>query len=468
MFIIHKSWLHLHKHNHIIDSLNGLLLSVNEKSNKKNLPIKETSMSFIEYVLKYFGYVRVGNALSAISNNVQYVEKDKRHLPTQASPNKLALIYDKGSALIDFEKVGNALVPDGYCCVPMTAQSRQDLYNALSFGAGVVSFGTSVAPLTGLYKATAPIKELMKLSTGGYSSSLIGANGKIVAQKGFVQAGASAFTPMIVFQLMSFVTSQYYLNGINKQLRAMDDKLDFIIKELEAEKQGKINSAVVTFRIMAEQKAYSLDDLVVARMKMSELLDLYCFYVFRMEEMFHHIISKKNNIDNTFNRKDVKEMKTILEDSKFFEYNCRAKYCYQIYCFGQLLYLKMLAFSMNNDPISITKFEEIVSSFKGNDKGVLENTFETHKCLFEKLCSDVSDYIEYKGNDAIFFRGSLKKYGASINHEFEKEKLLFENEAINEIKMMQSKIIDYFESPVEMLCQCSENGEAYVFCLEQE
>ena len=427
-------------------------------------------MTFIEHILKYFGYIKADNKSLTSShkedNSILPVES-AAPTPAPVSIDKFALAYIKGARDIQFEKIGSNLIPSEYRCVPMDRQSRQELYNALSTGAGIASFGASAYPLTGLYKATASAGELMKLSSGGVGSSVIGANGKIVAQKGFIQVGPSTFTPMIAFQLMSFVTGQYYLNGINKQLKAIDAKLDFIIKELEAEKQGKINSAVLTFRMMAEQRAYSLDDLIVTRMKMTELLDLYCFYITRMEEEYSDILSKKRDISNWTNCGDVEEMKAILEKTKFFEYNGKAQYCYQTYSFGQLLYLKMLAFSINQDLTAKAKFEEIVYSFKGNDN-ILKKSFERHKSLFEQLRLNTETYIKKKGDEASSFKDSLKAAKSSIINEFKKENLILENEAIKEIRMMQSEIVRNFESPSEMLYQCSDNGEVYVFCLDKK
>ena len=427
-------------------------------------------MNFIDRILKYFGYIKADNKSPNSSDkgdNIIPLSNSATPTPKPVSIDKFALAYNKGTEEILFEKINSNLIPAEYRCVQMERQSRQELYNALSTGAGVASFGASAYPLTGLYKATASAGELMKLSSGGVGSSVIGANGKIVAQKGFIQVGPSTFTPIIAFQLMSFVTGQYYLNGINKQLKAIDAKLDFIIKELEAEKQGKINSAVLTFRLMAEQSAYSLDDLIITRMKMTELLDLYCFYITRMEGEYMDIASKKSNISNWTNCGDVKEMKAILEKTKFFEYNGKAQYCYQTYCFGQLLYLKMLAFSISQDQTAKAKFEEIVHSFKGNDN-ILKKTFEKHKSLFEQLRLNTETYIKKKGKEASSFKDSLNAAKSSIIDGLKKENRLLENEAIREIKMMQSEIVRNFESPSEMLYQCSDNGEIQVFCLEKK
>ena len=160
-------------------------------------------------------------------------------------------------------------------------------------------------------------------------------------------------------------------------------------------------------------------------------------------------------------------MKTILEKTKFFEYNGKAQYCYQTYCFGQLLYLKMLALSINHDQTAKAKFEEIVHSFKCNDN-ILKKSFERHKSLFEQLRLNTETYIKKKGEEASSFKDSLNAAKSSIIDGFKKENRLLENEAIREIKMMQSEIVRNFESPSEMIYQCSDNGEIQVFCLEKK
>lgn len=437
-------------------------------------------MSLLEHILKYYGYkkdhgdtaqdphpipVRVMESqVSALqpSNNAKQEVK-----PEPVSPDRIILAQGSNTELLQFDRMSQDMIPSGYYCLPMEKNERQSLYNALSVGAGIISYGAAMTPLTGLYRATAPAGSLMKLSSGGFSSAVVGQNGKIAAQKGFVEAGKSAFAPMIAFQIMSIVTGQYYLNGINKQLTAINEKLDFIIKELEAEKQGKLNSAVILFRMMASQNSYSLDDLMITRMKMVELLDLYQFYVIRMQEEYDNILNEKRGISNWTNCGDVEEMMKILGKSRFFTYNEKAQYCYQVYCFGEMLYMKMLACSMNQDPLAMQKFEELVMSFKPGAKSILADTFNSHKALFDKLNVTVKGYVEYKQKDASSYKQTIRRVGDSINSGFDRNRLVFESETIKSIQATRKEIVNHYEKPRELLYHCSEDGEAYVFSLDK-
>ena len=157
-------------------------------------------MNFIDRILKYFGYIKAENKSPNSSDkgdNIIPLSNSATPTPKPVSIDKFALAYNKGTEEILFEKIDSNLIPAEYRCVQMERQSRQELYNALSTGAGVASFGASAYPLTGLYKATASAGELMKLSSGGVGSSVIGANGKIVAQKGFIQV--AIFLIAIIF-----------------------------------------------------------------------------------------------------------------------------------------------------------------------------------------------------------------------------------------------------------------------------
>lgn len=437
-------------------------------------------MSLFEHILKYYGYTKDHGEIKQGQNSIPVKEKENESCALQptivttqevkstpVSPDKIVLAQSTSAALLQLDKVSRDMIPSGYRCLPMERNERQTLYNVLSTGAGIASYSAAMTPLTGLYKATAPAGSLMKLSTGGFSSSVVGQNGKIVAQKGFVEAGKSAFTPMIAFQIMSIVTGRYYLNGINKQLTAINEKLDFIIKELEAEKQGKLNSAVILFKMMASQHSYSLDDLMITRMKMVELLDLYQFYVIRMQEEYESILKEKKGIINWTNCGDVEEMKKILGNSRFFAYNEKAEYCYQVYCFGEMLYLKMLACSMNQDPLAMQKFEEMIMSFKPGSKSILSDTFNSHKALFDKLNERIRGYVEYKQKDASSYKQTIQRVGNSIKSGFDQNRLVFESETIKSIQTTRQEIVQHYEKPRELLYHCSEDGETYVFCLDK-
>lgn len=81
---------------------------------------------------------------------------------------------------------------------------------------------------------------LMRLTRQpGYSSTVIGENGKIAGTASLLPAGGLG-TVQLAFQVMSIATSQYYLNEINSQMELMNSKLDQILEFLYGEKMAEL------------------------------------------------------------------------------------------------------------------------------------------------------------------------------------------------------------------------------------
>lgn len=84
---------------------------------------------------------------------------------------------------------------------------------------------------------------LMKLHQGGYASTIIGDNGRIV--------GTSSLYPLEfqgmmynAFSAMSAVSGQYFLKEINDELRIINTKLDDILSFLHGEKKAELMAEI--------------------------------------------------------------------------------------------------------------------------------------------------------------------------------------------------------------------------------
>ncbi|WP_235285228.1 hypothetical protein [Porphyromonas gulae] len=131
-------------------------------------------------------------------------------------------------------------------------------FSSIIGGASNVAIGSFAA--NGLFKATVNPSTLMKLSSGGVSSAVVN-NGTIVQQAGFLPAGTTFFTPMVLFQITSFVTGQYYMNGMTKQLNAALEKLDTLIEFYYRERMAKIKQSVSLINKNLSNKIFSDEDL---------------------------------------------------------------------------------------------------------------------------------------------------------------------------------------------------------------
>ena len=105
-----------------------------------------------------------------------------------------------------------------------------------------LKLGLQVQSFHGLLKCDIPIACLANVQGNsellrGYA---LGANGKIIQQAQFSQVGLSAMTPLIVFQCMAFLTSQYYQHHIFKKLEKIEKSLNLLINWELNEAKGTI------------------------------------------------------------------------------------------------------------------------------------------------------------------------------------------------------------------------------------
>lgn len=85
-------------------------------------------------------------------------------------------------------------------------------------------------------------------------------DGKISKHASFSEIGLSNVAPLLVYQCMAAVTSQYYQQIITERLNAIDIKLDNIIKILTADDRAKLKVAYNRFIELNKKSTYDIAD----------------------------------------------------------------------------------------------------------------------------------------------------------------------------------------------------------------
>ena len=104
----------------------------------------------------------------------------------------------------------------------------------------------TVASTTGLYSVRFPkgiSGELVKLSTGGYSSMISGSNGKFAAHASFYNFELS---PVLgVMTAMAIASGQYFLTHINREMTLISQSIDQILDFLYGDKKAELLSEII-------------------------------------------------------------------------------------------------------------------------------------------------------------------------------------------------------------------------------
>lgn len=349
-------------------------------------------------------------------------------------------------------------LPRNYSIIPMSEEQKRDVYNALSVGAAGTNSAVLGNALSGLYRATADPSTLMQLSSGGVGSAVMD-GGKIVGQAGFKSAGLAAAAPVVIFQAMSIVTGQYYLNDIKKQLKQLNSRIEKLIQMQESANRGEIDAIAILLRQLDSQKYYSVDDLLLLRQKMIDVQSMYFNYVEQMK-----IIAQDSSLEamireGKFQRNSKQIKNTIKEyNNQDFGYLAQmANGCYQIYTMMELLYFKILAQLPDNSGANIEKMERIIAEFSSTEQ-------QEHIALFEKVEKRVLTFVETKADDAFLGRDKAIKLKCSLSKDFHDIDKSFENEELNAIKM---KIAEPFKKEQEIYYDLSIPGKASIYISNQ-
>lgn len=121
------------------------------------------------------------------------------------------------------------------------------VWSSLMLSGGAAGAAASSAMSSKLYMATAPITSLMKLSSGGVGSAVMGPKG-IVRHAGFVSAGVgSSFpvvAPLMAMQALSTVVMLQQFSAMDKKLDAIKGSIDKMLARQEVTKVAELFTAL--------------------------------------------------------------------------------------------------------------------------------------------------------------------------------------------------------------------------------
>ena len=174
----------------------------------------------------------------------------------------------------------------------------------------------TASTFNGLVKCDVPLKDLCRVN--GNPDAMRGMvikNGKISKQASFSETELGNMAPLMVFQCMAAVTSQYYQQVIFERLNAIDNKLNHIIEFLAADDRAKLIVSYNRFVELSQKKTYDIAD--------KQIISEFSNYVEIIREKYKHLLASINNLNVDYECSDKKEAELkiqALKDSKYFDY----------------------------------------------------------------------------------------------------------------------------------------------------
>lgn len=186
--------------------------------------------------------------------------------------------YDRYQEKKKREKAVACLVKDAPCnelivmhsveCTPekcLKINSPQMESFASELFATVLKQGLLKQDFSGMLQCNVDVSKLARSEDGFLRGFVLGPDGKISEQAKFREIPSIQISPAMAFQVMSFVTGQYYQHIITKQLNSISLKLDQIIDMMESEDKAKIKQYFEELRIIYNTQYYAQEDFNSAR-----------------------------------------------------------------------------------------------------------------------------------------------------------------------------------------------------------
>lgn len=265
--------------------------------------------------------------------------------------------------------------------------------------------GLLVESYSGLLKCNIELSELAKSNDGLYRGFKV-SNGKITQQGKFMEV--SIPKPLIAFQVLSFITGQYYQHCITQRLDEIKCGVSEILKMMDKSDEAEFKSAYDYFDLLLGWNHYRPEDYnnaVAYNLKLDKLRNKYQGMV--------NDVKLDVGMSYVSNWKEAKSWVEALQSSRFMTYM-------KMHYYSELLYY-----------ISCVVLINMYSSI-GEERRVKDYMKKLNP-NFGSVCADKYHYI--KGivcknilalrEDARMYRDSFKKMYSNLLLDFDSIERLY-------------------------------------------
>lgn len=295
-----------------------------------------------------------------------------------------------------------------------------------SAGGQVLQAALTAKGTAQLLKCNIPISELYKINGNpDQLRAFVLKDGKFDQQAILSPAGLKAVAPLLVFQCLAAVTSQYYQQIITERLDEVNNKLDQLMQYLEKKDQAKLKSCYNILTELDKKRSFDVSDKARAYGCYDDLYALVLLY----QDLVKAISPTKLNIkykNTDYNEAQAKFEKLV--DSHYFTYLENALFAEILLSKSNSIRWQIAAINNNEEEMNIVA--------KSSDFNVMEKYMNA----FDSIKHDVLGYIDECLNDALIKKEEIQ----SLKADAEKRFRMAEQQIIQTANVLNPNLTTYF------------------------
>lgn len=264
-----------------------------------------------------------------------------------------------------------------------------------TLGSETMKAQLNISSFNGLLKCDVPLKDLCRVS--GNPDAMRGmviSDGTIKQQASFTEVGIENMAPLMAFQCMAAVTSQYYQQVITERLDVIDNKLDRILEFLSAEDKANLKVSYNRIVELSKKNTYDTSD--------KQMISNCCVCVETTREKYKMLLdginSEKLKVKYGFTDKKEAENKIqALRDSHYFEYLEMAMEAEILTFIASAISLKIANFLGNEEDAAIY-VNRLTLDYWNN-----------YEDKFKMIKHDVIEYLNLEADASIIHKKDINK-----------------------------------------------------------
>lgn len=235
-----------------------------------------------------------------------------------------------------------------------SSYSSEEVKSILSsIGGNALELVLEKSSLNELLKCNVPIDLLTSAKDGSGMLGNVMENGRISEQARFSRAGLESLAPVLIFQLLSTITGQYYMHVLSSQLNELNNKVDWVINKLKNEEKSRFQRIKQDVQKYLYRTEYAQDECNS--------------FIEDIRFLKEKVLEYENEYDTFFVLQNVEE--GVICNKVLAKLNSNVDNCIEIYTklinFSYLLFLahicrfKMLCYRKESKNLMQEEFMEI-------------------------------------------------------------------------------------------------------------